>query len=68
MNETPFTPKPYAVERRDYPLNRWRLVDCFETEGEAFAAFGKMYLHRRDKARVRDMNKGSIIGERVGSL
>ena len=66
MNETPYT--PYAVERRNPSDNRWFFVVSCETAGDASRKLHEMHLHRRDKARVRDMNTGQIIDERVGTL
>ena len=68
MNETPYTPKPYAVERRNPSDNRFRFVVSCETADDALRELYDLYLHRRDKARVRDVNTGQIIGERVGTL
>ena len=56
MNETPYTPKPYAVERRNPSDNRFRFVVSCETANDALRELYDLYLHRRDKARVRDMN------------
>ena len=68
MTDSSFTPKPYAVERSDYPLKQWRFVDCFETEAEAVQKFYTLGLHQGDKARVRDCNTGVTIASRSGTV
>ena len=68
MNETPYTPNPYVVELRNPSDNRWHFVVSCETETAASQELDKLWLHRRDKARVRDTNTGKIIDERVGTL
>ena len=68
MNETPYVPKPYVVEHWNHHMKRWRYVACFETEAAAGQELGKVGLHRLDRARVRDLNTGQIIGERAGTI
>lgn len=66
MNETPYTAKPYAVERRNPSDNRWRFLVSCATADHALRELDNLYLHRRDKARVRDLNTRSTIYERRG--
>ena len=68
MNETPFVPKPYLVEHWNHHMKRWRNVASFETEAAACQELGKVGLHRRDRARVKDLNTGKIIGKRAGTI